>query len=80
MELDACYPEEGLPLEARGVEARGAAGGIVLGDEDVEGGQVGGAWRAAGELVGAVGDEGHRVEEALKGRGHPWDPAPAGGG
>lgn len=68
-----------LPLEARGVEAWCAACSIVIRDEDVEGGQVGGAWRAAGQLVGAVGDEGHRVEQALEGRGHLWDPAPAAG-
>lgn len=73
-------PETDLPLETRWVIARGAACGIVVGDEDVEGGQVGGTWRSAGQLVGAVGDEGHRVEQALEGPWDRWDPAPAGGG
>lgn len=41
--------------------------------------QVGGAWRAVGQLVGAVGDEGHGVEQALEGRGHGWNPAPGSG-
>lgn len=72
--------ETDLPLETRGVEAWGALCSIVVGDEDVEGGQVGGAWRAAGKLVWAVGDEGHGVEQALEGRRHRWDPAPAGAG
>lgn len=49
-------------------------------NEDVEGGQVGGSWRPAGQLVWAVGDEGHGVKQALEGRGHGWNPAPGAAG
>lgn len=44
----------------------------------MKGGQLRGAGRAAGQLVGAVGDKGHSVEQALEGRGHWWDPAATG--
>lgn len=54
----------------------------MVADEDVEGGQVGGSRRAAGQLVRAVGDEWHGVKQALEVRGHGWNPAPGarGGG
>lgn len=78
--LEAAWPcavTTDLPLQTRRVEARGALGRVFLRDEHVQRWQAARPWRPVWELIGRVGDERDRVEEALKRRRYGWYPASA---
>ena len=65
VDVDACYPEERLPLETRRVEARRI---IATEREDIEGGAGwSGVGRSVRQRLRVVDAEGEELEEGAKG-------------